>query len=407
MTGWVADFSAARPGAAALKSAGAVGVARYAGALTPAFNVTAAEVADLKAYNLPVAVVCEQRTSDILGGRAVGQQMARAALADARAAGLPDGLVYAACDIDATLGGPTSPGSPGDQQMAKVHETLLGFADVLGWPDVGFYGSYFAIDWLVQKAVPVAAYWQTEAWSEGKRHPKAALFQRAAAPQVVPRDVDYNDVLGDWRPRTPPKPTPSPGGGMDTRAIQQSLVNIGWPITIDGQIGDQTTQAVHDFQQGWNPVPVDGFTWLAVDGVPGPMTQRALQLSVFTGGLLSQHFRAREFACKHCGWIKTHRVLLAGLEKIRPAGGLAVVSGYRCPQHNRDIGGASNSQHLYGTAADIPPIYTLKQIRAMRLFSGIEYRGATAGVYHVDVRADGPANTTGSSNANPSVFPWG
>lgn len=192
---------------------------------------------------------------------------------------------------------------------------------------------------------------------------------------------------------------------MDTRAVQQALHDIGWPLAIDGDLGPTSKQAIVDFQQAWNPAPVGGFTRLAVDGNAGPKTQDALKLSAFTGGLLSPHFRAREFACKHCGWIKTHRVLLAGLEKIRPVNGLSVVSGYRCPTHNRDIGGATNSQHMYGTAADIAPIYTLAQMRGKQLFSGLEYRKDMR-VYHVDVRADGPYNPYRNSNVNPSIFLW-
>ena len=32
---------------------------------------------------------------------------------------------------------------------------------------------------------------------------------------------------------------------------------------------------------------------------------------------------------------------------------MVVTSGYRCPIHNAAIGGAAESQHIYGTAADI------------------------------------------------------
>jgi uncharacterized protein YcbK (DUF882 family) len=32
---------------------------------------------------------------------------------------------------------------------------------------------------------------------------------------------------------------------------------------------------------------------------------------------------------------------------------IKVTSGYRSPSHNEDVGGVSNSQHLYGKAADI------------------------------------------------------
>src|SRR4051794_22404957 len=45
------------------------------------------------------------------------------------------------------------------------------------------------------------------------------------------------------------------------------------------------------------------------------------------------------------------------------------------------------------------------RIRALKVFSGIEYR-ADGRVYHVDTRHLGPNNTTGSSVANPSVFLW-
>lgn len=48
--------------------------------------------------------------------------------------------------------------------------------------------------------------------------------------------------------------------------------------------------------------------------------------------------------------------LLELLEKVRTHFGdkpVTINSGYRCPTHNANIGGATNSQHLYGTAADI------------------------------------------------------
>lgn len=251
--GWVADYSAAHPDPAALKAAGCIGVVRYAGALNPSFNITAAEVAGLHGHSLPVAIVCEQRTSDILGGRAVGQEMARTALADTRAAGLPDGLVYAACDIDATLGGPTSPGSPGDQQMVKVLDTLTGFADVLGWAAVGFYGSYYACDWLVQKAVPVAALWSTEAWllpadrARGvTRHSRSALYQRANTPAGIPSGVDVNDVAGDWHPRGAPAPPPPsvPSGGFVPSFTGKNVERLH-PVFAD-QLHQLAAVAGHD-----------------------------------------------------------------------------------------------------------------------------------------------------------------
>ena len=65
------------------------------------------------------------------------------------------------------------------------------------------------------------------------------------------------------------------------------------------------------------------------------------------------------------------QTLADGLEQVRDVlGGLAihVNSGYRCPELNRRVGGAANSQHMDGLAADIlcpdfgPPLAVCKAI---------------------------------------------
>lgn len=73
-------------------------------------------------------------------------------------------------------------------------------------------------------------------------------------------------------------------------------------------------------------------------------------------GDLSAHFSASEFAEHGSG--KQHVIdpeLLQVLERIRALRGRAVsiVSGYRSPAYNRRIGGAPNSQHVVGRAADL------------------------------------------------------
>lgn len=71
---------------------------------------------------------------------------------------------------------------------------------------------------------------------------------------------------------------------------------------------------------------------------------------------LSEHFRASEFTCK-CGSCRKQKIskrLVAVLEYIRTTLGkpVHITSGYRCPLHNTNVGGVSNSQHVKGTAAD-------------------------------------------------------
>lgn len=74
-------------------------------------------------------------------------------------------------------------------------------------------------------------------------------------------------------------------------------------------------------------------------------------------GKVSKHFRVREFASND----GADRVLIDDdlvklLENIREAAGgkaITINSGYRSPEHNKAVGGVSNSQHVKGTAADI------------------------------------------------------
>ena len=73
---------------------------------------------------------------------------------------------------------------------------------------------------------------------------------------------------------------------------------------------------------------------------------------------LSPHFNAREFRCQ-CG--KTHETLIASklvdkLEALYTAlncSKIIVTSGYRCPEHDKAVGGTSSGQHTKGTAADV------------------------------------------------------
>jgi uncharacterized protein YcbK (DUF882 family) len=71
---------------------------------------------------------------------------------------------------------------------------------------------------------------------------------------------------------------------------------------------------------------------------------------------LSTNFRVREFACSDgSDPVFIDSELVDILQKIRTHFGRAVTitSAYRTPQHNKAVGGATYSQHLYGKAADI------------------------------------------------------
>lgn len=71
---------------------------------------------------------------------------------------------------------------------------------------------------------------------------------------------------------------------------------------------------------------------------------------------LSANFKVREFACNDgSDPIFISSELVEVLQKIRDHFGkpVNINSGFRTASYNKKVGGATYSQHLYGTAADI------------------------------------------------------
>lgn len=71
---------------------------------------------------------------------------------------------------------------------------------------------------------------------------------------------------------------------------------------------------------------------------------------------VSENFKLYEFECKDGSHqVVVDPVLVAKLQTLRTRLGrpITINSAYRNPTHNKKVGGASNSQHLYGKAADI------------------------------------------------------
>ena len=118
---------------------------------------------------------------------------------------------------------------------------------------------------------------------------------------------------------------------------------------------------------------------------------------------LSDNFAAAEFRCK-CG--RQHDTLISselvnGLQRLVSAlgaGKAIITSGYRCPAHDKAVGGSGVGQHTKGTAADVrfydrngKAISTkLVACKAQDIgFKGIANIDSSYTVIHLDVRSSG------------------
>lgn len=193
---------------------------------------------------------------------------------------------------------------------------------------------------------------------------------------------------------------------MTTTQIQSLLLYLGYPVGApDGIAGSQTRQAVKLFQAA------EG---LAADGDPGQETQTALLAAVAAGRMYTpakagnaktgtfwddiQYFQRAEFRCPcgRCGGfpVEPQESMVRTVDEIRHRLGVPISivdgggSGVRCAAHNAEVGGVSNSQHLFGLAADLHSAASPAEMKAV----AEEVMGRTGGIglydwgIHVDTR---------------------
>lgn len=154
---------------------------------------------------------------------------------------------------------------------------------------------------------------------------------------------------------------------MTIKQKQCLLAYLGYYVgEIDGKWGQLAMIATEAFQKD--------FGGLTIDGICGAKTEKAMKSAVVYGMPAKKaettasgnfwdgikYFKRSEFACKcgkHCNGypVEPDGQLVKLLDKIRAHFGVAVTinSGVRCKAHNATVGGASASQHMKGTAADI------------------------------------------------------
>ena len=108
-----------------------------------------------------------------------------------------------------------------------------------------------------------------------------------------------------------------------------------------------------------------------------------------------KYFTSAELRCPHCGAHGVTQALVDKLDELRELCGfsLPVASGYRCPQHPREVAKLSTSgAHVLGLAADLH-VFGGRALAVLRIalslsFTGVglSQRGEAAGRFiHLDI----------------------
>ena len=277
------DYSYARPGSAALLTAGITSVGRYLGTDGRCINI--AELTDYLNHGISVWFIKENAANGMLGGSVQGIRDATAAQTQLNALGQPNAVVYYTADFDAQ-----------PAQFGALDAYLQGVATVMPVSRIGIYAG---IDYINHAANLASYYWKTASTSFD--HGKTAnmqlhLIQTLNAVPIPNTDYDIivqanHGQTGTTGTAPAPAPTPAvttapqyplPAGSYfgpkegpatsvsgyyshrnDLAQWQTQMAKRGWSIAADGLYGPQTANITRTFQTQKN---------LTVDGLIGPQT---------------------------------------------------------------------------------------------------------------------------------------
>ncbi|WP_217595495.1 DUF1906 domain-containing protein [Cohnella sp. GbtcB17] len=211
--------------AAAVAAAGYQWAARYLVPVGYSKRLTRAEAVTITAAGMQVVSVFETTASRPQGGAVNGKKDGAAAYLEARAIEQPIGsAIYFAVDYDAQPKG-----------YDLIEDYLRAAASEIPGYQVGVYGSYAVIEEMAKRGA-AKHFWQTYAWSRGKRSSKANLYQYKNDTRLAGIGVDLNESYGGegwWS--TKPIATEQPAA---PEIVPKVVRLIGNEVITTGEIVD-------------------------------------------------------------------------------------------------------------------------------------------------------------------------
>ena len=105
-----------------------------------------------------------------------------------------------------------------------------------------------------------------------------------------------------------------------------------------------------------------------------------------------KYFKREEFTCPDCGQNEIKDELIEKLDKAREIAGVpfVITSGFRCPKHNKEIGGSPTSSHLKGLAADIKTSNSRERFKILDALLKVGFKriGIGENFIHADIDKD-------------------
>lgn len=165
---------------------------------------------------------------------------------------------------------------------------------------------------------------------------------------------------------------------MTNKQKQNLLQYLGYYTGIPDDIwGPMSIKATEDFQRAYmEPEEVDG-EWRpkiearileVIATGEKPVDKNAEKGEIVVTVPVAfwkdiRYFTRAEFrcTCPRCGGfpVEPEETMVRVVDEIRHRAGVPITivdsggSGIRCPEHNAEVGGVANSEHLYGRAADL------------------------------------------------------